>query len=126
MRINLQLNSYNSIVVSRTRTLCQFPTHVYEKGRPLRLLITPGQESDTAGAAYVLQNLGSKSAVLADNGYDADWIRLQIKAHGATANIPNKLAVCLRHQRQSACCARMHPIENRPTRSARSADAKEI
>ena len=63
---------------------------VDEKGRPLRLLITPGQDHDTTGAAYLLQNLGSRTVVLADKGYDADWIRAQIKAQGATANIPNK------------------------------------
>lgn len=38
----------------------------------------------------MLQNLGSRTVVLADKGYDADWIRAQIKAQGATANIPNK------------------------------------
>lgn len=42
------------------------------------------------GAAYLLQNLGSRTVALADKGYDGDWIRAQIKAQGATANIPNK------------------------------------
>lgn len=28
--------------------------------------------------------------MLADKGYDADWIRAAIEAQGATANIPNK------------------------------------
>ena len=31
---------------------------VDEKGRPLRLLITPGQGHDATGAAYLLQDLG--------------------------------------------------------------------
>jgi len=63
---------------------------VDEKGRPLRLLITPGQDHDATGAAYLLQNVGRRTVVLADKGYDADWIRAQIRAQGATANIPNK------------------------------------
>ena len=53
-------------------------------------MITPGQDHDATGAAYLLQDLKCRSVVLADKGYDADWIRAQIKAQGATANIPNK------------------------------------
>jgi transposase len=53
-------------------------------------LITPGQDHDATGVAYLLQDLKCRSVVLADKGYDADWIRAQIKAQGATANIPNK------------------------------------
>ncbi len=53
-------------------------------------MITPGQDHDATGAAYLLQNLKCRSVVLADRGYDADWIRAQIKERGATANIPDK------------------------------------
>jgi transposase len=59
------------------------------KGRPLRLLITPGQTHDTQGAAVLLNDLRRKSVVIADKGYDADWIRAYIRAQGAKANIPN-------------------------------------
>ena len=45
---------------------------------------------DAQGAAYLLQSLERRAIVLADKGYDADWIRAQIRAQCATANIPNK------------------------------------
>lgn len=75
---------------SRGGLTTKIHTLVDEKGRPLRLLITPGQDHDTTGGAHLLQKLGSRTVVLADKGYDADWIRTQIKAQGATANIPIK------------------------------------
>ena len=53
-------------------------------------MITPGQDHDATGPASLLQDLNCRSVVLADKGYDADWIRAQIKAQGATANTPNK------------------------------------
>jgi transposase len=60
------------------------------KGRPLRLLITPGQAHDAQGAAILLNDLKRKSVVIADKGYDADWIRAHIRGQGAIPNIPNK------------------------------------
>ena len=45
---------------------------VDEKGRPLRLLITPGQDHDATGAAYLLQNLKRRTVVLADKGYKSN------------------------------------------------------
>ena len=35
-------------------------------------------------------NLARRTAVVGDKAYDADWIRGQIQAQGAIANIPNK------------------------------------
>jgi len=60
------------------------------KGRPVRLLITPGQVHDTQGAPFLLKNLGNRSYLVADKAYDADWIREQIREKGAIPNIPNK------------------------------------
>ncbi len=85
---------------SRGRLTTKIHALADEKGRPLRLLITPGQDHDATGAAYLLQNLKRRSVMLADKGYDADWIRAQIKAQGATL-------------RQ----ARSHGLRLRPTRS---------
>jgi IS5 family transposase len=47
-------------------------------------LITPGQAHDAQGAAVLLSNLKRKSVVIADKGYDADWIRAHIRAQGPT------------------------------------------
>jgi transposase len=59
-------------------------------GRPVRLMLTAGQVHDSHGARDLLINLIRKSVVVGDKAYDADWIRSQIKAQGAIANIPNK------------------------------------
>jgi transposase len=53
-------------------------------------LITPGQAHDAQGAAILLNDLKRKSVVIADKGYDADWIRARIRDQGAIPNIPNK------------------------------------
>ena len=45
------------------------------KGRPLRLLITPGQAHDAQGAAVLLSNLARKSIVVADKAYDDQALR---------------------------------------------------
>jgi transposase len=37
-----------------------------------------------------LSRLKSGSMLLADRGYDADWIRTLVRQHGAWANIPPK------------------------------------
>ena len=60
------------------------------KDRPLRLLITPGQAHNAQGAAILLNDLKLKSVVIADKGYDAEWIRAHIRKQGAIPNIPNK------------------------------------
>jgi transposase len=72
---------------------------VDQKGRPLRLLITPGQAHDAQGAAVLLSDLARKSVIIADKAYDADWIRAHIRAQGAKANIPNKASRTRRHYR---------------------------
>ena len=37
-----------------------------------------------------LTDLKRKSVVIADKGYDADWIRVHIRGQGAIPNIPNR------------------------------------
>ena len=59
-------------------------------GLPIRLSLTPGQASDVHGAEALLNNLEKGTVVLADKGYDADWIREKIEAQDAAPNIPDK------------------------------------
>jgi transposase len=61
------------------------------QGRPLQLLITPGQAHDLTGAEPLLANLARRTIVIADKAYDADRLRTHIKARGAIANIPNMI-----------------------------------
>jgi transposase len=66
-------------------------------GLPIRLSLTPGQASDVHGAQTLLNNLRRGTIVLADKGYDADWIREKIEAQGAAPNIPDKSNRIVRH-----------------------------
>jgi transposase len=60
------------------------------KGRPVRILISPGNDHDVAHAEPLLDGLDEGAVVIADKGYDADRVRSHIKAQGARANIPNR------------------------------------
>ena len=44
------------------------------KGLPLRLGVTPGEAHDNRLCSTLLSGLSPKTMVLADRGYDADWI----------------------------------------------------
>ena len=57
-------------------------------GLPVRLALTAGEAHDNRLAARLLCRLKSGSMLLADRGYDADWIRALASERGAWANIP--------------------------------------
>ena len=64
---------------------------VDHQGRPIQILITPGQAHDLTGAEPLLANLGQDTVIIADKAYDAVRLRALIKARGAIANIPNMI-----------------------------------
>ncbi len=57
-------------------------------GLPVRLALSPGEAHDVRLAGKLLSRLKSGSVLLADRGYDADWIRELAMKKGAWANIP--------------------------------------
>jgi transposase len=57
-------------------------------GLPVRLALTAGEAHDNRLAGKLLSRLKSKTMLLADRGYDADWIRALAAEKGAWANIP--------------------------------------
>ena len=59
-------------------------------GLPMRLALTAGEAHDNRLAGKLLSRLKSGTMLLADRGYDADWIRALVRKHGAWANIPPK------------------------------------
>ena len=61
---------------------------VDSNGLPVRLALTPGEAHDSRRAGKLLSCLNSGSMLLADRGYDADWIRELAIKKGAWANIP--------------------------------------
>src|SRR5271169_2563762 len=59
-------------------------------GLPVRLGLSPGEAHDNRLCQVLLAGLRPRTMVLADRGYDADWIRAFIAQQGAWANIPPK------------------------------------
>jgi transposase len=59
-------------------------------GLPVRLALTAGEAHDNRLAAKLLSRLKPGTMLLADRGYDADWIRTLVRKHGGWANIPPK------------------------------------
>jgi len=59
-------------------------------GLPVRLGLTPGEAHDNRLCSVLLDGLRPQTIVLADRGYDSDWIREFVSEQGAWANIPPK------------------------------------
>jgi transposase len=59
-------------------------------GLPVRLALTPGEAHDNRLAKKLLSSLKRGSMLLANRGYDAEWIRELAMKNGAWANIPPK------------------------------------
>jgi transposase len=57
---------------------------------PVQLGLTPGEAHDNRLCPELLTRLQPQSMLLADRGYDADWIRALVNQQGAWANIPPK------------------------------------
>jgi IS5 family transposase len=60
------------------------------KGRPLTFFLSPGQMSDARGALVLLAQLPPAKRLLGDKGYDADWLRNELKARGLRICIPGR------------------------------------
>lgn len=59
-------------------------------GLPTRLGLTLGEAHDNRLCSLLLADLQPRATLLADRGYDADWIREFASQKGAWANIPPK------------------------------------
>lgn len=59
-------------------------------GLPVRLLISPGQASDKAAVAALLDGLRPAADTIADRGYDAEAILQLITEHGSRPHIPTQ------------------------------------
>jgi transposase len=83
-------NRRQSIGRSRGGLSSKINALVDANGLPIRLAVTPGEAHDNRLAGKLLSRLRAGSMLLADRGYDADWIRELAAAKGAWANIPPK------------------------------------
>ena len=73
---------------SRGGLTCKKHAVVGTNGLPVRLALTAGEAHDNRLADKLLSRLKSGSMLLADRGYDADWIRALAARKGALASIP--------------------------------------
>jgi transposase len=60
------------------------------KGQPIGLYMSAGQVSDYTGAAALLSSMPKADWLLADRGYDADWLREALKDKGIKVCIPGR------------------------------------
>ena len=67
-------------------------------GLPIQLGLTPGETHDNRLCSALLNELRPRTMLLADRGYDADWIRALAVKQGAWANIPPK-----RNRKEAIC-----------------------
>jgi transposase len=61
---------------------------VVDTSGPVRLALTTGEAHDNRLVLILLSALKSGAMLMADRGFDADWIRTFVSEHGAWANIP--------------------------------------
>jgi transposase len=69
------------------------------RGRPLTFFLSPGQTSDARGALVLLASLPKAKRLFGDKGYDADWLRDELKLWGLRICIPTR-------------CGRLHPARH--------------
>ncbi len=81
-------NKRQSLGRSRGGLTSKIHALVDTNGLPIRLALSPGEAHDNRLAGKLLSRLQSGSMLLADRGYDADWIRDLTMKRGAWANIP--------------------------------------
>ena len=84
----LTRNRSQSMGRSRGGLTSKIHAVVDTNGLPVRLALTAGEAHDNRLAGRLLSRLKSGSMLLADRGYDADWIRALVSERGAWANIP--------------------------------------
>jgi transposase len=83
-------NRRQSMGRSRGGLTSKIHSLVDNNGLPVRLAMTPGEAHDNRLAGKLLSGLRPGSMLLADLGYDADWIRELAIKKGAWANIQPK------------------------------------
>jgi Transposase DDE domain len=79
-------NQKQSMGRSRGGLTSKIHVVVDTNGLPIRLGLTAGEAHDNRLALKLLSHLKSGAMLLADRGYDADWIRAVVSEKGAWAN----------------------------------------
>ena len=88
--IRIAGNSEQHMGRSRGGLTTKIHAVVDTNGLPVQLGLTPGEAHDNRLCSALLNELRPRTMLLADRGYDADWIRALASEQGAWANIPPK------------------------------------
>jgi transposase len=91
-------NNHQDMGRSRGGLTSKIHAVVDTNGLPVHLALTPGEAHDNRLCSVLLSALLPQTMLLADRGYDADWIRELARQQGAWANIPPK-----RNRKDSIC-----------------------
>ncbi len=81
-------------------------------GKPVLLFLSAGNMSDFKGAAELVNRLPQAKALLADRGYDADWLRNALTDRGITPCIPPKKNRKVQHYYDKELYRKRHKVEN--------------
>jgi transposase len=76
------------------------------------MLLSEGQMSDYKGAALMLSAMPKAKQLLADKGYDADWLRAALAKRGITPCIPSKANRKTAIPHDAVLYKQRHRIEN--------------
>ncbi len=80
----------NAIGISRGGRTTKFHALVDVLGRPLRLVLTPGNTSDVKGADLLIGETVGMKRVIAERGDDANRIRAALREQGTIPVIPGR------------------------------------
>jgi len=83
-----------------------------QDGKPLILLLTPGQVSDHKGATLMLPALPKAKSLTGDKGYDSDAFRNALMEKGIKPCIPPKKNRKIQHAYDKKLYKKRHKIEN--------------
>jgi transposase len=83
-----------------------------ENGKPVALYLTAGQVSDYKGAAALLPKMPKTKTLLADRGYDADWLRKALRVKGIAPCIPPRKNRRRRIRYDKKLYKQRHKVEN--------------
>lgn len=81
--------------ISRGGRMTKIYALVYFLGRPLGLILTPGNTWDVEGADLLIGETVGMKQVIADRGYDANRIRVALRDQGTLPSSPGR-----RHRRR--------------------------
>jgi transposase len=79
-------------MIGRTKGGLNSKLHVVAdaKGRPILMFLSAGHRSDYLGAVALLSSMPPAQVLIADRGYEADWLRAALACRGLAACIPSR------------------------------------